>query len=79
MFNISSSPLCCFHLFSFSFHSIRETLDLQLKKAPTARNVEELMGQHFVMSLASGTVNDTLKLYLYALEVCHFITMLIGD
>eukprot|EP00026_Physarum_polycephalum_P003187 Phypoly_transcript_03197.p1 GENE.Phypoly_transcript_03197~~Phypoly_transcript_03197.p1 ORF type:complete len:776 (+),score=144.14 Phypoly_transcript_03197:101-2428(+) len=47
---------------------VSDTLQLQLKRAPNARNVEELMGQHSVMSLASGTVNNVLKLYLYALE-----------
>jgi AP-4 complex subunit beta-1 len=47
---------------------VSENLQLQLNRAPSARNVEELMGQHSVMSLASGTVNNVLKLYLYALE-----------
>ena len=53
-----------------------KTLQLQLKRAPSARNVEELMGQHSVMSLASGTVNNVLKLYLYAMEV--FINLLLS-
>ena len=54
-----------------------KTLQLQLKRAPSARNVEELMGQHSVMSLASGTVNNVLKLYLYAMEV--FINLLLSN